>query len=138
MALIIKPGLLRIFISTHILPTIFSKCESQCEKNSSHIVTHNIRWHWNYFHNQFNFDNYFLTKKTFLLFSHCDSHFEKIVRILLQFLSHNVRNKRNIYGQQISHLKDQLHKCTHHHVTIKIFRNWAWVKIEWEESLEDL
>ena len=34
---------LRVFISTHNFLTIFSHCESQYERNSFHIVTHNIR-----------------------------------------------------------------------------------------------
>ena len=35
-------GSIRVFISSHHFLTIFSQCESQCEKNSVHIVTHNI------------------------------------------------------------------------------------------------
>ena len=47
--------LIKVLISTHNFLTIFSQCESQCEKNSAHIVTHNIRWHQNSSHNQFTF-----------------------------------------------------------------------------------
>ena len=54
---------IRVFISTHNFLTISSQCESQCEKNSAHIVTHNIRWHRNYSHNIFTFC---LRKKEFL------------------------------------------------------------------------
>ena len=43
--------IIRVFISSHNLLTIFS----QCEKNSAHIMTHNIRWHRNYSHNTFTF-----------------------------------------------------------------------------------
>ena len=48
---------LRVFISTHNFLTIFSQCESQREKNSAHIVTHNMRWHRNPFaiNSQFEF-----------------------------------------------------------------------------------
>ena len=40
-----KNETIRVFISTHNFLTIFSQCESQCEKNSAHIVTHNKRLH---------------------------------------------------------------------------------------------
>ena len=36
-------AVIRVKSSTHNFLTIFSQCESQCEQNSAHIVTHNIR-----------------------------------------------------------------------------------------------
>ena len=53
---------LRVFISTHIFLTIFSRCESHCEQNSFHIVPHKRRWPWKYSHNLFTFLELFSKK----------------------------------------------------------------------------
>ena len=56
-------GTTRVFISTHNFLTILS----QCEKNSAHIVTQNIRWHWNSSRNLFTFCYIFSRKEGILL-----------------------------------------------------------------------
>ena len=45
----------RILSFSGIVIKMWIDCESQCERNSAHIVTHNIRWHQKSSHNTFTF-----------------------------------------------------------------------------------